>query len=182
LTKGVAKKISRTGTYRRALQRELGEVSFEWNSSDPANLALLLKWKSSQYENVRLLASDPSGLSLVQDLAASDNADCAGVTSVLYAGTKPVSIVLSLRGGPVLAPWILAYDPEYSRFSPGMIEWLALFEDAAARGVEMVDFGYGLMPYKKQFGNATYQVSGGGVWASRLGSAARALYRKARYR
>src|ERR1700745_632220 len=118
----------------------------------------------------------------VQDLAGSDHEDCSGVTRVLCAGTKPISIVLSLRCGHILAPWILAYDPEYSRFSPGTIEWLALFEEAATRGGEIVDFGYGDDRYKQRFGNATYSVSGGGVWASRLGSAARSLYRGARYR
>jgi CelD/BcsL family acetyltransferase involved in cellulose biosynthesis len=50
-------------------------------------------------------------------------------------------------------------------------------EEAATRGVEMVDFGYGDDRYKQRFGNATYSVSGGGVWASRLGSAARSFYR-----
>jgi hypothetical protein len=96
-------------------------------------------------------------------------------------GTRPLSIVLSLRCGHILAPWILAYDPEYSRFSPWTIQWLALFEGAATRGVEIIDFGYSQNEYEHRFANASYQVSGGG-WASRLGSAARSFYRKARYR
>jgi CelD/BcsL family acetyltransferase involved in cellulose biosynthesis len=182
LTASVRKRISRTATYRRALQRELGEVSFEWNSSDPSLLPLLLDWKSDQHESVRQWLSDPAIRTLLQDLTGSDNEDCSGVTSSLSAGSKPISIVLSLRYGHILAPWILAYDPEYSRFSPGAIEWLVLFEEAANRGVEMVDFGYGDDRYKQRFGNATYSVSGGGVWASCLGSAARSLYRRARYR
>jgi CelD/BcsL family acetyltransferase involved in cellulose biosynthesis len=181
LTAGAKKRISRTATYRRAIQRELGEVSFEWNSSDPSHLPLLLDWKTHQFESVRQWLSSPSARTLVRDLADSDNEDCSGVTSVLSAGTKPVSIVFSLRCGHIIAPWILAYDPEYSRFSPGTIEWLVLFEEAAARRVDMVDFGYGDDRYKERFGNATYSVSGGGVWASRLGSAARSLYRRARY-
>jgi CelD/BcsL family acetyltransferase involved in cellulose biosynthesis len=181
LPEGVAKRISRTSRYRRALQRELGEISFEWNSSDPSHLPLLLNWKSTQFESVRQWLSHPPVRTLVQDLTNSDNEDCSGVTSVLSAGTKPLSILLSLRSGHILAPWIVAYDPEYSRFSPGTIKWLALMEEAATRGVEMVDFGYGDDRYKQRFGNATYSVSGGGVWASRLGSAARSFYRRARY-
>lgn len=159
LTASVRKRISRTATYRRALQRELGEVSFEWNSSDPSLLPLLLDWKSDQHESVRQWVSDPAIRTLLQDLTGSDNEDCSGVTSSLSP-----------------------HDPEYSRFSPEAIEWLVLFEEAANRGVEMVDFGYGDDRYKQRFGNATYSVSGGGVWASCLGSAARSLYRRARYR
>jgi CelD/BcsL family acetyltransferase involved in cellulose biosynthesis len=141
LTASVRKRISRIATYRRALQRELGEVSFEWNSSDPSLLPLLLDWKSDQHESVRQWVSDPAIRTLLQDLTGSDNEDCSGVTSSLSP-----------------------YDPEYSRFSPGTIEWLVLFEEAANRGVEMVDFGYGDDRYKQRFGNATYSVSGGGVW------------------
>ena len=182
LSDSVKKRISRTGTYRRAVQRELGEISFDWNSADPSHLDLLLDWKSAQFESVQHWLSDPRVHKLVRDLADSESTDCAGVMSVLSAGAKPISIVFSLRCGTIIAPWLLAYDSEYSRFSPGTIEWLLLFEEAARRGVEMVDFGYGDDRYKQRFGNATYGVSGGGVWASHLGSTVRSLYRRARFR
>ena len=182
LPAGVMKRISRTERYRRALQREMGEVSFEWNNSDPAHLDLLLDWKSDQFDSVRQWLSNSSFRTLVRELADSDNEDCSGATSVLHAGAKPLSILLSLRYGHILAPWIVAYDPEYSRFSPGTIMWLALIEEATRRGVDIIDFGYGDNRYKQRFGNATYSVSGGGVWASRLESTARSLYRRARYR
>lgn len=182
LPKGVTKRISRTAGYRRALEREIGKVSLEWNSSDPSCLPLLIKWKSDQFTVFRTLMSDPSHRRLVQELADSDNEDCSGMTSVLWAGKKPLSIILSLRCGNIIHPWTLAYDPEYSRFSPGTIEWLALFEEAASRGVEIIDFGIGAERYKQWFGNGSYRVGGGGVWASRLESSARSLYRRARYR
>jgi CelD/BcsL family acetyltransferase involved in cellulose biosynthesis len=54
--------------------------------------------------------------------------NCSGMISVLRAGAKPLSILLRIRCGHILAPWIVAYDPEYSRFSPGTIMWLALIE------------------------------------------------------
>jgi hypothetical protein len=60
LPEGVAKRISRTSRYRRVLQRELGEISFEWNSSDPSHLPLLLNWKSAQFESVRQWLSHPA--------------------------------------------------------------------------------------------------------------------------
>ena len=181
LTKGGKKGISRAATSRRALQREVGEVSFEWNSNDSSHLSLLFNWKSNQFESVRQWWSRPPVRALVQELADSAREDCSGVTSVLYAGKEPISVILSLRCGRILAPWFIGYDPAYFRFSPGTIEWVALFEEAAIRGVEIVDFGYGDEQYKQRFGNATYTVSGGGVWASRLGSAARSLYRRVRY-
>jgi len=167
---------------RRALEREVGEVSLEWNSGDPANRDLLLKWKSAQFEYVRKWLSDPLSRVMVEELAASEDEDCSGVTSVLYAGSKPVAISLNLLAGNVFSGWIIGYDPEYSRFSPGTVMWLAQIEDAATRGVEIVDFGYGDDQQKRYFGNGTYRVDGGAIWASPLESAARSLYRKIRFR
>ena len=182
LPESVTKRISRTERYRRALQRQVGEVSFEWNSSDPSHLPLLLDWKSAQFETVRQWLADPSVRPYLRELADSDNEDCSGITSVLSAGSQPVAILFSLRCGHIIAPWQVAYDPEYSRFSPGTILWLTFFRESVKRGVEMVDFGYGDNQYKEWFGNSTYSTNGGGVWASRLGSAARVLYRRTRFR
>ncbi len=182
LPKSVTKRISRTETYRRALQREVGDVSFEWNSSDPSLLPLLFKWKSDQFENMRTWLSDPAVREYLQSLSESEYADCSGVTSVLYAGARPVSILFNLRCSRSLATWIVGYDPEYSRFSPGTVSWLSVFKEAINREVEMVDFGYWDLKYKQWFGNATYEVSSGGVWASRLEGVARSLYRRAKHR
>lgn len=167
---------------RRALGRKVGEVSFEWNSGDPAIRDLLLKWKSAQFEYVREWLSDPLSRTMVEELATSTDEDCSGVTSVLYAGSEPVAISLNLRAASIFCGWIIGYDPQYSQFSPGTVMWLAQIEEAAARGVETVDFGYGDDQQKRYFGNGTYRVDGGAVWASRVESAARSLYRKTRFR
>ena len=181
LKRWTSKRRSDLARRRRALEREMGEVSLEWNSGDPANRDLLLRWKSAQFDYVRKWLSDPLSRTMVEELAASENDDCSGVTSVLYAGSKPVAISLNLRAGNIFCGWIIGYDPQYSRFSPGTVMWLALIEEAAARGVKIVDFGYGDDQQKRYFGNGTYRVDGGAVWASRLESAARSLYRKTRF-
>ena len=167
---------------RRALEREMGEVSLEWNSGDPANRDLLLKWKSAQFDYVRKWLSDPLSRTMVEELAASTNEDCSGVTSVLYAGSEPIAISLNLQADRILAGWIIGYDPEYARYSPGALMQVAHLEEARRRGVEIIDFGYGDTAQKREFGNASYRVSGGAVWASRVESAARSLYRRTRYR
>lgn len=176
------KRISRTATYRRALERQAGPVVFEWNSYKPEYLDQLLDWKSRQFENARRLYAEPGTRALLEELATSANADCSGVTSAVLADGKPVAIVLSMRAGCLLTPAILAYDPDFSRFSPGMIEWLDLIAAAPQHGVTRIDFGWGLETYKRRLGNSGYEASGGGVWASRLEAAGREAYRLARYR
>jgi CelD/BcsL family acetyltransferase involved in cellulose biosynthesis len=182
LSKSGAKGVSRAATSLRALQREAGEVSFEWNSKDLSHLSLLFDWKSDQFDTVRQWWEQPSTKTFLRELADSDSEDCSGLTSVLYAGQEPVSIIFSLKRGNILAPWVIAYNNEYSRFSPGTIEWYSLMEEAATRGVASVDFGFGHFGYKERLGNSTYTVHGGAVWPSRLESAARSLYRRAVFR
>jgi CelD/BcsL family acetyltransferase involved in cellulose biosynthesis len=182
LPQGGRKEISRAAKRRRALEREVGEVSFEWNSRDPSHLDWLLNRKSDQYVGFRNWLQTPANRTLVYEIADSDHEDCSGVTSVLHAGGKPLAATFSMRRGHILDGWLTSYDPEYSRFSPGTISWLALIVESAKRGADIVDFGYGDNQSKRRFANAAYSVSGGGVWASRIGGTARSLYRKVRFR
>jgi CelD/BcsL family acetyltransferase involved in cellulose biosynthesis len=182
LPKGGRNEIASAARRRRALEREVGEVSFEWNSDDPSHLPLLLNWKSDQFESMRSWLLSPLNYALVRELADSDSEDYSCLTSALYAEARPISICLSLRRGHILSQWISAFDPEFSRFSPGTLNMLAMFEEAPERGVEIADFGYGNDLYKQRFGSGVHTVTGGGVWGSRLGTAARSIYRKARFR
>jgi CelD/BcsL family acetyltransferase involved in cellulose biosynthesis len=182
LPKGGRNEIRGAARRRRALEREVDEVRLEWASHDPAHLSLLLDWKSKQFPNFGKWLSSPANSALVRELASIDGPDCSSVISVLYADAKPISFILSLQRDRILSQWIASYDPEYSRFSPGTNHMLAMFAAAAERGVEIVDFGYGVDPYKPLFASGANTVGGGGVWASRLGGVARSLYRKARFR
>ena len=180
----VRRKITSTEKSRRALQRDIGPVSFEWKSPRPEYFDQLIEWKSAQFGNVREWG--PGVLSVMRNLALMDNEDCRGLIGVLLAGEQAAGVTLCLEGPGVIAGWTLAYNPEFSRFSAGTMSLLDLIRGAAAHDIKMLDFGvdYTVVAnnYKDIFRNATYEVSGGGVWASRLGSAARSLYRSIKYR
>jgi CelD/BcsL family acetyltransferase involved in cellulose biosynthesis len=184
LSDGVKKRIARTEAYRRSLQRKVGSVSFDWANPKPEYFDQLIEWKSAQYGNVRTW--DPQVMSVMRELAFTDNDGCRGLIGVLFAGEQTAAVTFCLEGPGVIALWTLAYNPEFSRFSAGTIQLLDLIRDAASHGIRMVDFGVdhivGTNTYKDRFRNATYELSGGGVWASRLGAAGRSLYRRARYR
>jgi CelD/BcsL family acetyltransferase involved in cellulose biosynthesis len=182
MTEGVVSRMSRTARYRRALERKMGSVTLEWNNPSPDHLRRLLAWKFNQYDDVRKLFSDPASFEFVQELAATQNEDCSGVTSVLWAGERPIVVLLSLRSRQTLAPWFTAYDPEFARYSPGTIKWFAVAEGAARHGITRIDFGYGTDSYKRRLGNVSYTAGGGGVWASRLEAAGRSIYRRLRFR
>jgi CelD/BcsL family acetyltransferase involved in cellulose biosynthesis len=181
ISKSGRNEIASAARRRRALEREVREVSFEWHSGNPSHLPLLLNWKSDAFESLRQWLLSPLNSALVRELADSNSEDYSCLTSVLYADGKPISISLNLRRGHTISQWIAGFDPEYSRFSPGTLNMLAMFAEAAERGVEIADFGYGNDQYKQRFANGVHTVTGGGVWASRLGAAARSFYRRARF-
>jgi len=163
---------------RRALARQLGEVSLEWNSRRPADLQKVIEWKTIKYGGARRLFADRTAVRIVTELAGSDHAACQGVVSVLSAGEQAVAGNLGLLGPWGLIGWFLSYDVALSRFSPGTIMLFALAEEAANRGIARIDFGGGQDSYKFSLANASYPVAGGAVWASRREQAARSLYRR----
>jgi CelD/BcsL family acetyltransferase involved in cellulose biosynthesis len=183
LRDGVKKTITKAERSRRALQREAGPVSFDWRNQKPEYFDQLIEWKSAQYANVR--GWSPAVISVMRELAFADNDDCRGLLGVLFAGEQTAAVSLNLEGPGIVAGWTMAYNPELSRFSVGTIQFLDFIRDVAAHDIKMLDLGAdftGGTSYKHRFGNASYELSGGGVWASRLGAAVRSLYRTVKYR
>jgi CelD/BcsL family acetyltransferase involved in cellulose biosynthesis len=165
---------------RRSLERQHGAVSLEWDSPYPRHLQQLISWKSGKYGGARRLFSDPSALRIVEELAASDHEDCRGIISVLFAGERPVANVLGLIAPWALSVWFSSYDPDLSHFSPGMIMWDRLVDEAGNKGITRIDFGAGQDIYKFSLANDAYPVAGGAVWASRAEETARRIYRRIR--
>jgi CelD/BcsL family acetyltransferase involved in cellulose biosynthesis len=184
LRDGVKKRIVKVERSRRALQREIGPVSYDWRNLKPEYFDQLIEWKSAQYSNAR--GWGPEVLSVMRELSLSDNDDCRGLVGVLFAGEQVAAAALDLEGPGIVAGWTLAYNPELSKFSVGTLQLLDSIRSASARGVKMLDFGADFNAaadsFKDRLGNGTYEVSGGGVWASRLEAAGRSLYRTAKYR
>ncbi len=166
---------------RRALEREIGEVSLAWSSSDPQQMRLMMAWKSDKYQASRELFSDPSAVQIVEELAAVRNQDCTGVLNVLSAGGRPVAVHFGIIGPQGLCWWFPTYDREMDRFSPGITLVMAVAEEAAARGVPGIDLGYGQDRWKFSLATRSYAVTGGGVWANPFEAAARSLYRRLIY-
>jgi CelD/BcsL family acetyltransferase involved in cellulose biosynthesis len=174
--------VKRIAEKRRSLARQLGEVSFQWNSSRPEDLQKLIQWKAGKYAGAQRLFSNRTAVRIAEELAVCANDDCRGIVSVLSAGDRPVAAHLGLVGPWGLAWWFPSYDGTLSRFSPGTIMLFALAEEAANRGIAQIDLGAGQDGYKFSLANASYPVAGGAVWVSRAEQAVRRLYRQFRRR
>ncbi|MFE0105056.1 GNAT family N-acetyltransferase [Streptomyces sp. NPDC059009] len=150
---------------QRKLGRDHGEVRYVHDERDPERLRTLMAWKSAQYR--RTGRSDRFAhewiTRLVQRLFHTRTAPFAGVLSVLYAGDVPVAAHFGLRSERILACWFPAYDPAFSKYSPGLILHLRMAEAAAADGIAYLDLGRGVKEYKDSLKTRELAVSEGWV-------------------
>jgi CelD/BcsL family acetyltransferase involved in cellulose biosynthesis len=134
----------------RKLAREAGELTFEFHAAEEAILQTLLDWKRAQYArtaNPDVFAVRWTG-ELVRTLMGVQSATFAGVCSVLRAGGRPVAVHAGMRSRGVLHWWFPAYEPEFGRYSPGIILLLRLAEALRGAGVGTLDLGKGDAAYK----------------------------------
>ncbi|GAA1196767.1 GNAT family N-acetyltransferase [Streptomyces hebeiensis] len=154
-------KFYRTTTAKeRKLGRREGEVRFVLDERDPAALRTLMAWKSAQYRRTgrRDRFAKEWISDLVRQLAHTRAPGCSGLLSVLYVAGRPVAAHFGLRSRTVLSCWFPAYDPEFAKFSPGLILHLRMAEAAAREGVTMLDLGRGSAEYKDALKTGSLRV------------------------
>ncbi|MFE7586985.1 GNAT family N-acetyltransferase [Streptomyces gardneri] len=143
-----------------------GEVRFVFDERDPAALRTLMEWKSAQYR--RTGRGDRFAKewinTLVRRLHEQRTPGCSGVLSVLYVGDRPIAAHFGLRSATVLSCWFPSYDPEFAKYSPGLVLHLRMAEAAAAAGIGMLDLGRGDAEYKDALKTGELTVSEGAVF------------------
>ncbi|WP_329399484.1 GNAT family N-acetyltransferase [Streptomyces melanogenes] len=139
-----------TAAKERRLGRQAGEVRFVFDERDPAALRQLMAWKSAQYRRTgrRDRFAQDWISTLVRYLAHTGAPGCSGVLSVLYAADRPVAAHFGLRSRTVLSCWFPSYDPEFAKYSPGLVLHLRMAGAAAAAGIGVLDLGRGAAEYK----------------------------------
>ncbi|MDQ3152358.1 MAG: GNAT family N-acetyltransferase [Actinomycetota bacterium] len=168
---------------QRKMQREIGELRFDFESRDPAVLGMLMGWKSGQYREMGEWDrfADPPIVRLVRDLLGTASTGCAGTLSVLYAGDRPVAAHFGIRSRSALSWWFPAYDPALARYSPGLQLLFAMAEGAAERGVGSINLGMGEHPYKDAAKTADLVLARGFLDDSSPAGLARRAKRAPRY-
>jgi CelD/BcsL family acetyltransferase involved in cellulose biosynthesis len=165
--------VAKTNQKARKGEREVGPLTFEYDSQSEEVFRLLRKWKSDQYVRTGLV--DVFGfewtVALLERLRTLDSERLGAPLSVLRVGGKPACIALSLRSRGVLHCWFVAYDLDLAQYSPGQIFFLRFAEAAAALGVTKIDLGKGDERYK-------WSLASGGipVWEGTVGSPSLSLW------
>ncbi len=152
----------------RKLDREVGQVKFVLDSPDLDDLRTLTGWKSGQYQRTGRADtfSEPWVVATVEGLLACRQNGFSGLLSMLYAGDRPVAAILALENAGVIAGWFCSYDPELSRYSPGLIHLLAMVKDVAELGTSLIDLGKGEKHYKEALKSYDLTVGEGMVTSS----------------
>jgi CelD/BcsL family acetyltransferase involved in cellulose biosynthesis len=157
--------IGQTNRRERRLVREIGAVRFEAHESDPAVLETVLAWKSAQY--LRTTGDDIFRLGWTRDLLAAVHATqadgFAGTLSTLYAGDRLIAGHFGMRSRSSWHYWFPAYDPEFSKYSPGLILILKMAESAPRMGARIVDLGTGALLYKDRLATGSVALAAGAM-------------------
>jgi CelD/BcsL family acetyltransferase involved in cellulose biosynthesis len=161
----VSEVLARAAAGGRRLERDLGPVSVDVQSSDEAALALLFRLKSEQYRRTgrRDVTGDPWARAVLTDVFHASTPAFAGVLSVLRAGSRVLALHLGMRSAKVLHYWFPAYDRDYARYSPGVILLAELARAAPALGIETIDLGKGDADYKRRFATGAVPLLAGRI-------------------
>jgi Acetyltransferase (GNAT) domain len=89
---------------------------------------------------------------------------------VLELASRPVAFVLGVVQGRVLHLLFMAYDPEYSRLSPGAFLLMGCIKElwASQNEIKKVDFGHGNHRYKRELCNEQWTEAAVTMFAPRL--------------
>ncbi|GAA1520223.1 GNAT family N-acetyltransferase [Streptomyces albidochromogenes] len=149
----------------RRLIRSVGELRYVHDERDPAALRTLMRWKSAQYRRTgrsdRFTQSWIIGL--VDHLFHTRTPSFAGLLSVLYADGRPIAAHFGPRSERIMCCWFPSYDPQFAKFSPGLLMHLRIAEAAAADGIAYIDLGRGQKAYKDSLKTGEIMVSEGWV-------------------
>ncbi len=155
----------------RAAQRDHGTVELVLDSQREEDFAFLVQHKRAQYRRTRkgdVLASRwiPA---LLRHLW-QEGGRVRVVLNMLYLGGKPAAAEIGLYCEGTYHSWIAAYDPAFSRYSPGLLLLEGVIQNARKLSISQIDLGAGHDHYKKYYANdeimlGTAKVLGEGVVA-----------------
>lgn len=174
--------IKKCANLARRIAREVGSLHFVDHAADGALLNRVLTWKSQQYvgsSKPDLFASSWCR-GVVEGIHQTQTEDCAGMLSLLYAGDVLVAGHLGMRSKTALHYWFPAYDPGFSKYSPGLLLLLKMAESCDRLGLKVIDLGMGASLYKNRLANASVSLASGSVEVCSVLSLQRAIYKKLR--
>jgi CelD/BcsL family acetyltransferase involved in cellulose biosynthesis len=138
------------GRCTRNVAKDLPDLTFEWVEVSPALLDWVLDLKIDQYKRSGMHNVFSCGWTrdLLVALAEQKTGQAALMAGVYRRGEDLVAAEICLLDGQDVHFWFPAYNPAYSRYSPGLLLTFDIIRHAAKLGFKVFDFGSGGEAYK----------------------------------
>ncbi|ESQ80309.1 GNAT family N-acetyltransferase [Asticcacaulis sp. YBE204] len=135
---------------RRNLQKDLPGLTFSWEAATPDLIDWVVTHKRRQYKRTGLHDVFACGWTqdMLNTLSAQTDARFGLMAGVYRHDGKVIAAEIALRSDDSLHLWFPAYEPDYSRYGPGILLSLDILKAAAQDGITRVDFGCGDEVYK----------------------------------
>tara|TARA_R110002096_G_scaffold10069_4_gene39022 strand:+ start:1268 stop:2380 length:1113 start_codon:yes stop_codon:yes gene_type:complete len=141
---------------------------------DPSGLHFhtLAAWKSAQYRSTGKLdvLGVPWARKLLRNLGKQEGSPFGTLTAALYFGDHLAAVEVGLKAGGIYHSWFPAYDPAFSKFSPGLLLIHAIIQASDAHGISRVDLGREGAQYKKYYTSWEVPLESGRALAPGLAS------------
>lgn len=174
--------VRKTQSRERKFEREVGPLRFELRTAalDKA-LETLIAWKIDQFERTGFMnLFDFDWTSKLLRNLITGNAALTGMVSALWHGDAPVAISYRLRSFHAAHEWFIAYNQQFSTYSPGMILMLKVLESAAEQGITRLHLGSGDQRFKESLASGTVPVGVGTIERATPGTLLRHVWRWSR--
>lgn len=146
-------------TVKKRLLRDVGPIRFVPISNDIEVLHCLLRWKILRHN--RELDWARLATKVLEYIYYLKNSSLSGVLSGLYAGDNLVATHFAMRYQGILQGLLMAFNPDFSKYSPGFLLLPYLFSEHKALQYNIFDFGPGEQLYKEDLSNSNFPIMQG---------------------
>jgi CelD/BcsL family acetyltransferase involved in cellulose biosynthesis len=174
---GVLKDIDKK---RRKAEREVGPARFTALSDSRADFETLIAWKRAQLAATGQtdLFKTPWVMRLMEELLETRDPEFGGGLYTLHLGDELVATHFHLRGGGTIHGWLIAHDPKFERYSPGLLLFQDILKSLDHGPYRRLDLGAGDYRFKRELSNHQQAVTFGFLGAPSVSTLARkAVYR-----
>ncbi len=157
-----AKHFKKMRQRARNIERDFGKATFVFDSKDLADFECLLGWKHDQYARTgKCDVLDVPWIDALLRQTWQASGPVRAVLSMMKIDGRPAAAELGLVGQGTYHSWIAAYDPEFGKYSPGLMVMHEVIAAVPTLGAVRVDLGAGHDHYKKYYANSQIPLARG---------------------
>jgi len=158
------KQIARLG---RKLDKEHSEVVFTFDDKCAETFHQLITMKRQQYARTKLHdVLRPSWVNKMLDMLRHEECNNINtILSTLRVDGQLVAAEFNMQSGNLLHGWLTAYNPKFSKYSPGLLLTQHIIKAISQHGLTVYDAGPGNAHYKKYFTNQLNPLGQGSIFA-----------------